>query len=374
MKNISDKLLGIFSSILVLFGAIVPSALAEEIVITGNGAASVNEVVSSTSQNTDVTQNNEANINNNIDTNANTGDNTASNNTGSDTQIVTGDIHASTSVENSGNVNVVQGGNCVACNYTISTVISSNGPGSVNTVNNTSNTNISVTTNNTADIANSILTNANTGNNTANNNNGNVSIQTGNIRSKINVLNGPLNVSKVKVQNGGNIETLLKIAGNGVSSINTINNTKLNNVNIVENNIATIINNIISNLNTGGNSANFNNGDVAIATGDIWSEIKVTNLANINEVIVDCGCKPKPGEENPPILPPGITTSVSSGGGSSSSSQPAVQGAQAVLGSILPTTGGNWLLFALIANIMMFFLGAYLRLRSGRSPGFAFAS
>jgi hypothetical protein len=43
---------------------------------------------------------------------------------------------------------------------------------------------------------------------------------------------------------------------------------------------------------------------------------------------------------------------------------------KAALSAILPSTGGNWLLFSLLGNIMMFFLGAYLRLRSGRSPGF----
>src|SRR5205085_8375665 len=39
---------------------------------------------------------------------------------------------------------------------------------------------------------------------------------------------------------------------------------------------------------------------------------------------------------------------------------------------ILPNTASrnNWLFFSLLANIIMLFLGAYLRLRSGNSPGF----
>lgn len=368
MKRI---ILTLTSLLVVLSGIFVPSALAEEIVVTGNGADSANVVTVDNTQNTTVTQSNDANITNNVTADANTGGNEASNNTGGDTNISTGDTTTSVGVSNEGNVSVAQVGGC-DCPSTSSNVISGNGAGSTNTVNNVSVNNTNVTTNNTADVTNNVTLNANTGNNTANFNNGDVRIATGNITAKLGLLNA-FNFSKVKISQGKNVDSLLKIAGNGVSSVNTINNVDINNVNVMQNNIANFLNNIIANLNTGNNTANFNNGNVDIKTGDVWAEIKVTNLANVNEVLIDCGCKPKPGEQ-PPIIPPGVTTTPTTTTTSPSPApQPSVQGIAAALGEILPATGSNWLLFALLANIGMFFLGAYLRLRSGRSPGLVFA-
>ena len=43
----------------------------------------------------------------------------------------------------------------------------------------------------------------------------------------------------------------------------------------------------------------------------------------------------------------------------------------AIDGAVLPVTGSS-LLLLLIANILMFLLGCYLRLRSGRSPAYAY--
>lgn len=374
------KLPSVLSIALVLFGAIVPNAVAEEIIISGNGAGSDNQVAVGSTQQTTVTQSNTASITNNVTTNANTGNNTASNNTGGDTAIVTGNVTANTEVINSVNSSSVTLDPCNCAGTTQSTIISGNGANSQNTVNNTTVSQTNVAVNQSANITNNLTTNANTGNNTASNNSGNVTIKTGNIFASTSLINAPVNISKIKVFQGLTIDSLLKIAGNGVSSINTLNNVTISNVNVSENNIANFINNIVHSLNTGGNTASNNNGDVLIATGDIWSEIKVKNLANINEVIVDCGCKQKPGEETPPILPPGIITTPPSssssgggGGGGNSSSSGGSSGIAAAIGNMLPSTGTNWLFLALFGNIMMLFLGAYLRLRSGRGPGLALA-
>ncbi len=377
MKSIKHKLFAYFSIVIVLFGALVPSATAQEAVITDNASGSTNTVNVTQSNTTNVTQANTADVTNNITTNSNTGDNTANNNNGGDTAIQTGESTTTTEVENSGNISVANVGEGCECPITNSAVISDNAGGSVNTINSASVNNTTVTSNQVANITNNLVTNANTGNNIANNNVGNVSIATGKIFAKTSLLNGPLNISKVKVSQNKNVDRLLKIAGNGVSSINMINNVEINNVTIAETNIATLINNLIQNLNTGGNTASNNNGNVAIDTGDIWSEIKVKNLTNLNEVIVDCGCKPKPGEENPPIIPPSIITSSTSPTGGSNPGPASSSGGSsdvaAAIGNMLPSTGTNWLVLALIGNIMMLFLGAYLRLRSGRSPGLALA-
>ncbi len=376
MKNINNKIFGILSSLLILFGALVPTVGAEEITVSGNGAYSDNVVTATQTDTTNVTQSNTAVITNNVTADTNTGGNTADNNSGGDVNISTGDATSSTDVSNLGNVSVASVGDSCDCQITNSTIVSGNLAGSVNTVNNTGAYNTNISVNQIANVTNNLVTNANTGINTANNNNGNVSIVTGNIYASTSLLNA-LNYSKVKVANGKNADKLLKIAGNGVSSVNAINNVEINNVNIVTNNIANFLNNIIQNLNTGGNTANNNNGDVSIKTGDVWSEIKVKNLANISEVIIDCGCKEKRGEEKPPILPPSIvTTPPSSASGGVGGPGGAGGGSSAVAAAIenmLPATGTNWLILALLGNIMMLFLGAYLRLRSGRSPGLALA-
>jgi hypothetical protein len=364
--------------VLVLLGHYVPNATAEELIITGNGSDSVNTVESTSTQQDVITQSNALNVTNNITANSNTGDNTANDNTGGNTVINTGDIATDIGVANSGNISVVNGGNNCDCPPSTSkSTISGNGAGSNNNITNQNTNNTFVNVNQSANINNNILVKSNTGDNNAKRNNGDVRIDTGDIFTRINLLNGPLNVSKVKVSSGSNIDLVLKIAGNGVSSINTINNTRINNIIVNENNLANIINDVVSKLNTGGNDASKNTGDVAIKTGDISTTVSISNMANVNEVVIDCGCKEKPGEEKPPILPPGITTTppTSVSGGGAPASSPAVQGVaqemKAALSAILPSTGGNWLLFSLLGNIMMFFLGAYLRLRSGRSPGLA---
>ncbi len=363
---------------MVLFSALVPAASAEEIVISGNGADSVNQAVSSTNQETNVTQSNTADVNNDVETTANTGNNTASDNTGGNTEITTGDVSTSTEIANSANVSTVNGGSC-DCPTNITTTISGNGPGSQNTVTYSGNSHINIGVNQVANITNNVATNANTGNNQANGNTGNVTIKTGGISVINDIINGPINISKIKIAQGLGIDALLKIAGNGTSSLNSINISVNSDTNIAVNNLAEILNNLALNLNTGGNTADSNVGDVKITTGDIWAQIKIKNLANVSEVIVDCGCKQKPGEEKPPILPPGVTTTPPSTGGgdnppgSSGVVQGATSNAASAVGNMLPATGGNWLFFALLGNILMFLLGAYLRLRSGRGPGFALA-
>ena len=374
MKTIKNIFLASFYIAIILLGAFVPSAKAEEITVTGNGASSTNDVTVAQTNTSEVSQSNTSDITNNVTTDTNTGGNTASSNNGGQTTVATGDANARTSVSTAGNVSiadVTDSCNCQSGNNSM--MISGNASGSTNTIANTNVSNTNISTNNAANVTNNIAATINTGNNIANYNDGDVHITTGNASAKINILNGPLNITRVTLHNNNNLDLLLKIAGNGTSSINAINSVRINNLTVSNINIANIINNLIANLNTGNNSANFNNGDVSIDTGDAWADIRVNNLANLSEVIIDCGCEQKPNEEKP-IIPPAITSvSSSTSQASTSTSSPSVQGAEASLSQMLPTTGASWLFFALIGNILMFFLGAYLRLRSGRSPGFIFA-
>src|SRR3990167_9076109 len=90
---------------------IAPVVYATEYIISGNGEASVNEIITTVDQNTTVTQTNTAEVTNNIDIKANTGQNTVSDGVG-DVQISTGDASTNLAVENNLNSSVVQLGCC----------------------------------------------------------------------------------------------------------------------------------------------------------------------------------------------------------------------------------------------------------------------
>lgn len=346
---------------------------ADEITISGNGGGD-NTVVVNSSQNTTVDQSNNAQINNNVAANTDTGNNQASQNTG-DATINTGNANISSNVTNENiNQSSVQTGCCQA---DTSLNISGNGAGSDNTIvyNTSSNTNTSI--NNNANINNNVHGTANTGNNKANNNLGSVSIATGNIYVSDTIHNASINVYNIKGSAGNGGSVYIALADNGVYSNNSVYLTNNNNTNANINSNANIVNNSVWDLNTGNNEANKNNGDVDIATGDIVfaSTIENTDI-NVGWVDIECCEQPKggpnpPPDGNPPPPPPSINpgpcikncvVASSSPSSNPGSGQP-----------VLPVTGSDTMFFLMIGNILMFFLGGYLRLRSGRSPNYLFA-
>ncbi len=368
--QMNKKLLySIFASVLLFLGLSPVRIFAEEILVTGNGSASENTVQSTSTNQTTVTSDNNAEIQNNVDTTADTGNNDASNNTGN-TTITTGDVDTSTSFSNQANTSIVDEGCCVSGGS--STTISGNGADSTNSATSTTNTSTTAIINQSATITNIISGTANTGYNTANNNTGNVSIRTGNINSYQSITNGLVNFSSVTLPSGASVSYSVKISGNGAGSLNNaeINNI-LDNVVIIENS-AFFINDVTMVLNTGGNKALVNVGNVDIATGDIIARTEIKNVANVSKVKITC-CEEK--KENPPANPPAPTTNVttSSSPSSSAGSSSAPQVQAAVIGKVLPATGGYWAVIFLLGNIIMLFMGAFVRLRSGRSPSVAFA-
>lgn len=378
-------------SLLVSF-ALVPKAYAEDAsaqtaAVTGNGAESNNSVSTSQSNTTNVQQNNDATVHNTIKSDSNTGGNSASSNTGGDTKIVTGDAAAKTAVQNTANTSVVDASGCNNCQNSGSTaVVSGNGTGSQNSVSSSNSNQTNVSVSNNATVTNNIKIKANTGNNSADyNTGGNTVIKTGDIRVATIVDNGPINTAKVKVQGNGNttLSSYLKIAGNGAFSENNIYSKNKSYTNIAVENNADILNNIKTILNTGNNSADYNTGgDVVIVTGDIDVATLINNVANFSLVEIVCGCEKKhhpekpltPNEEIPgqPSAPAPPTTTVGGPGGPGGPSSPEAPGSSpSTTTTTLPVTGNNLLFFLLLANVMMFLLGTYLRLRSGRSPGIA---
>ena len=367
--------LSIIASFLLVIGLSPVRVQADEIAVTGNGSESVNTAQNTSSTQTTITQNNDSTINNSVTTTSNTGNNSASDNTGS-TNITTGNASTTTEIQNGGNVSTVNQ-NCCPQSGGSSTTISGNGSGSINGASSTTNNQTTVSVTQNATINNIINGIANTGNNSANYNTGNVSIKTGNLSAYQEIVNGPLNIASVHIPDGSDGNESIKIVGNGANSENSAYVSNHNNKSIYISNNAYFVNDVTLRLNTGGNSADVNVGNVDIATGDIIATTKIKNVANISDVTVTCCQKAPEKPVNQPGVPAPTTTTVTSSspttsGGSSSPSTGAVLAAAA--GRVLPATGGNFVALFILGNILMMFMGVYLRLRSGRSPSFFLAS
>lgn len=351
-------------------------AMAEEYIISGNGSGSDNSIQVTSSSTTTVNQTNSADINNNVAANANTGDNTASTNTG-DATIATGNATSTSAVVNQG-INSNSADNSCDCSQNpINVKISGNGSNSFNTVDLGVGGSSNAYQSNSAQITNNILNNANTGYNTASYNNGDVKITTGNALVLSGIKNKNINFNDSSL---GSVMEMIKVSvsGNGDGSINLVKLLFDNSINYESNNLTILFNSVVNTANTGGNTANGNNGSVVIATGDAVSVVNIAN-ENINGSRADlCDCKitpppviPPPGGGDPIIPPTG--SSPSHGGGSSSITQNAGSVLGAAIGSILPATGGYWMLLMTILCLTLFLLGGYLRFGSGISPPFSYA-
>lgn len=358
------------------------------VVVEGNGEGSSNTAATNSSSQTSVDQQNDTESNTTIDLQANTGGNEANGNSGN-VEISTGDVE--TNIESTTTANVNQATvDCCAAPST-QTTISGNGANSANTVTTSNKKVIQFASNNTAKTTNTINVTANTGGNTANNNNGNVDISTGKIETLVKSTT-KTNLSSFSF--GGCCSTdeadSFKIKGNGENSENTISYHNNQIFSISQDNNSIIDNFVFLALNTGNNSANGNLGNITIHTGDIATLVSIQTETNLNEATIDLCCddtdKPEePTEPENPTTPPtkgdnggnsvkGDTTDHNSAGSSNGSGSGGAGQIFGITKDLLPDTGGNYLLYMLIANILMFWLGCYLRLRSGRAPALAIAS
>lgn len=84
-------------------------------------------------------------------------------------------------------------------------------------------------------------------------------------------------------------DTTVHVSGNGSSSDNNVAVSNNNSTTISQSNNANISNNVSTSSNTGGNQASDNTGgDVSIDTGDADSNVKISNIANLNSATVGC--------------------------------------------------------------------------------------
>ncbi len=280
--------------VLSLILAFAPTVRAVELVISENGSGSESEISTQVETTTEVAQSNEAEVSNNVATDANTGGNEASNNTGGDVAIETGDVNQEVLVETSVNSSEVEVGCCPA---DTNAEISANGNDSQNTIDLTQTDETNIIVNQEAKVVNQVVGSANTGENSANENNGNVSIQTGDISVSGGIENGPINVADVSATSGGG-DVEAGITGNGAGSNNSISASLSNQTNVILNFQANIGNDVGWDLNTGRNSANSNNGDVSIITGDIFFDFFIKNgPINIGGVDINCCFVFDPGDD-----------------------------------------------------------------------------
>ncbi len=331
-----------------------------EVTIEGNGSGADNTVEVQNNSSTQVNQSNEANVQNDINNNANTGDNSASANTGGENNISTGDISNSTSVTNQMNQNHAESCNCEGNSTDLK--ISGNGSGSTNYTNVANNSNTNVAQNNTANIYNQVNTYANTGNNNANYNSGNVNIETGSIASATIIKNKNINTNFLKGFTQGTSSVAINISGNGAYSDNIVYFEHVDNISYISNNVFNLENIVNEYLNTGGNNAYGNLGDVWIKTGDIVSSIDILNEGNNNTVELSCKDEDK---KTPPVVTPPASGNGHGNGGGGVGGHGDTLGAT---GQVLPETGSLWLFYATILAGILFISGWYLRFKSGVSP------
>src|SRR3989344_5464510 len=352
-----------------------------QIEVSDNCAGSVNSVDQSTSQTTDTSQSNTAEVTNEVHEESSSGTNSISDSNGQTSEITTGNVDSSTSVTTQINNSQVTTG-CCQGEQTIT--ISGNGSGSTNTVNSQVSQNTTVSVIQSAQVKNNFSTKAISGVNTVKDSAGNVLIITGDVineQSVDTVLNEAIITGKVSLT-----DVLILLKGNAADSDNLVNLKLTDNLTIFRENEATVKNNFYSELISGNNSVLGNLNNVIIKTGDIISKIDVVN-GPVNSGGVEVLCC-EDGQPIPPTIPPGdhpslppsggvtsLTGGSSSNPGNNSGANGGNGSAAAVLADLLPITGASALHFWMwaVVYLLMFLSGLYARLRAGRSPDLRFA-
>jgi hypothetical protein len=167
-------------------------------------------------------------------------------------------------------------------------VITGNGSDSDNTVSVEVQSETTVVQENEAKVVNDIETEAVTGENSATGNSNDTVVVTGNIEQEV-VVDNKLNESVAVVDNCCQQDTSAKISANGSGSQNYISINSTNSTNVDVNQAASVTNSVDGYANTGGNSANYNGGDVVINTGNIKVSGAILNDVNNSNVNVNSG-------------------------------------------------------------------------------------
>jgi hypothetical protein len=286
-----------------LVSAVAPlGVFAETVGNVGNGVDSNSSATVNSNNATSVSQSNEAKVTNTISVKSDTGHNDANRNTGGQVSVSTGNAGASVGIQNMANSNVANVSGCCTNGGSSSVLNSGNGDSSKNDATLNKNNETALTQSNSADIANYVSVDSNTGHNDANRNTGSgngsgVSIDTGkSIVSPISIKNAAnQNVAVVGSGLGsaaGAGDLTIGNAGNGVESDNSAT-ANLNNTSAAyQSNAASVLNWVDVTSNTGKNDANRNTGgDVMVDTGDSAVAVGLNTDVNSNAAwLNNCGC------------------------------------------------------------------------------------
>lgn len=361
------KLIGLFASLVLSLFAFVGVVQAQEVVVevSGNGTSSENQVNYTVSQETNVSSTNQSNIQNDVNSQANTGSNQASSNTGSQTDVTTGDVSQSVSIENQANSSTVNLSGCGCEGQGVDIQNSGNGSDSNNNISANVQNNTSINVENYTSVTNIANVHANSGSNSANGNTGDVSLYTGNIAVSGSIQNR-VNLIEIFVDpRTGNQELRIINSSNGTNSTNFINLSILNDLNISTINEETISNLVDIFATTGGNSANDNTGSVYVGTGDIDVAFGISNEGNESIVSVGKDCPFDPGQPQPQ---PGAPSPSQGGPSGSVGSSGVGASIPAVLAAQLPATGPEHLILLLLFWFAILSAGIALRRLGQRGP------
>lgn len=269
-----------------------------EVKIANNLTGSKNDVDlnsghhrSSNSSDTNIFQDNTANVENNVDAKTSTGGNDANRNGSGDVTILTGNAKTNVSVATTANVNSATVGGGHGDTGSLSLMIVGNGANTENEINARLDRDVLVVQDNYAKVGNDVNAAAKTGYNDANDNiGGDVAIVTGDAKTNVEVDNS-VNFNMADVDCDCETDVTAKISGNLTDSENEIKAKLGNDVDVYQGgdgagNNASLYNDVDGYAKTGHNDADRNGGneytDPAILTGDATSKTEVSNEGNVN--------------------------------------------------------------------------------------------
>lgn len=264
-----------------------------DVLVSGNGAYSENEVEVKDERANSIFQNNDAEVKNEVDAKATTGKNNADKNTGGDVLVLTGDAQTKVDVATTANSNwaTIGGGNGND-DASASLKIVGNGADSDNDIVLDLGGDNTIVQDNLAVVLNDIEAKAKTGyNGTDKNTGGDNAILTGDAKTQVMVDNA-VNFNWADVDCGCITDLMAKVSGNGYDSENEIEANLGGDLEVFQGgkegngNTAELENYLNSGSQTGKNDADKNTadfmGDPWISTGDSSSYTTVENTGNVN--------------------------------------------------------------------------------------------
>lgn len=241
---------------------------------TGANSVNLNDINASSTAVVDVTR--LSNFVNSVVANAQTGNNSASMNTGNGAATsgnVMGNVMVGNHVPAAGSGPIIVGGGSASVDVGNDTT----GFNSLNTNNVDLNKVISVGVTEHTSISNSVVENANTGNNNASMNTGDGVVHSGGVNSSTSVHNTSSTAAPVVIDAGAPATVKADNDTTGANSVNT-NNVNLTRTLVVDVNTTTnTTNSLTVNSDTGNNSASMNTGNGIVTTGNVNASFNVTN-------------------------------------------------------------------------------------------------